>query len=183
MLVKLPIYGFVVMILAKVAVIQKVQYFHRLQNSPSFSLPTSERRARSDWCDARPRGTGTFLQSRAATHHTSRVVRWLGEKKGDYREFCMGRPCWMTWQLLLLPQALQKVELEATFLNVCGNDFIDFSIVVQCNIPSAVCLAMLCSISQSASLFRSSSTAVSQVAGNPIAQCKTPVRATAMLHF
>ena len=54
--------------------------------------------------------------------------------------------------------------------------------VAQCNTPPATCLAMLCSISQSESLLsspRSSSVAVLKVAGSPIAQCNTPVRATA----
>ena len=46
--------------------------------------------------------------------------------------------------------------------------------VAQCNTPPAICLAMLCSISQSESLLsspRSSSVAVLRVAGSPIAQC------------
>ena len=56
----------------------------------------------------------------------------------------------------------------------------------RCNAPPATCLAMLCSISQSGSLLsspRSSSVAVLRVAGSPIAQCNSPVRATAMLRF
>ena len=40
--------------------------------------------------------------------------------------------------LLLLPQALQKVELHCTFRNNCGNDFIDFfSVADTRNVQSA----------------------------------------------
>ena len=56
--------------------------------------------------------------------------------------------------------------------------------VAQCNTPPATCLAMLCSISQSGSLLYSPrSSSVLRVAGSSIAQCNTPVRATAMLGF
>ena len=89
--------------------------------------------------------------------------------------------------ILLLPQALQKVELDSTFCNNCGNNFIDFFNIAQCNTPCATCLIMLCSISQSGSfnypLLVPPQSQFCENAGNPIAQCKSPVHATAMLCF
>ena len=58
----------------------------------------------------------------------------------------------------LLPQALQKVELDFTYRNDCSNDFIDFLPLrsVTPNVtPRATCLAMLCLVSQSGSLLSS----------------------------
>ena len=70
----------------------------RLQSSPFFSLPTSERRgcAAGDWCEMRGRAglekrAGRVPHGRAS--HTSRLprtcVRWLGEKKRDCFEVCV----------------------------------------------------------------------------------------------
>ena len=47
-----------------------------------------------------------------------------------------------------------NVELDSTFCNNCGNTFMDFVSIVQCNTPSATWrLTMLCSISQSGSYY------------------------------
>ena len=80
-----------------------------------------------------------------------------------------------------LRATLHEVELSSTFCNDCSNLQSPLHSVTT---PPATCLAMLCSISQSGSLLsspQSSSVAVLRVAGSPIAQCNTPVRATAML--
>ena len=48
-----------------------------------------------------------------------------------------------TCHMLLLLQALQKVELDSTFHNNCGNNFINFFNIAQCNTPCNLsqCLA------------------------------------------
>ena len=48
-----------------------------------------------------------------------------------------------TCLMLLLLQALQKVELDSTFHNNCGNNFINFFNIAQCNTPCNLsqCLA------------------------------------------